>query len=81
MTDGSSDCANGTDGEMFKIDNNGVPRGGSTRVLPVERLCTSREDLRTLLPFHPKNNLAAAANNETAKQELHTAGMCFHITP
>ena len=50
----------------------GVPRGGSTRVLPVERLCTSREDLRTLLPFHPNSYLAAAAENEIAKQELHT---------
>ena len=50
----------------------GVPRGGSTRVLPVERLCTSREDLRTLLPFCPKSYLAAAAESESAKQELHT---------
>ena len=32
----------------------GVPREGSTRVLSVERLCTSREDLRTLLPFRPR---------------------------
>ena len=38
----------------------GVPRGRSTRVLSVERLCTSREDLRTLLPFRPKSYLAAA---------------------
>ena len=32
----------------------GVPREGCTRVLSVERLCTSREDLRTLLPFRPR---------------------------
>ena len=32
----------------------GVPREGSTRVLSVERLCTSREVLRTLLPFRPR---------------------------
>ena len=32
----------------------GVPREGSTRVFSVERLCTSREDLRTLLPFRPR---------------------------
>ena len=32
----------------------GVPREGSTRVLSAERLCTSREVLRTLLPFRPR---------------------------
>ena len=49
-----------------------VQRGGSSRVLPVERLCTSREGLRTLLPFRPKTYLASAAESERAKQELHT---------
>ena len=32
-----------------------VPPRGSTRVLRVERLYTSREDLRTLVPFRPKS--------------------------
>ena len=31
-----------------------VPRGGSARVLFMERLCTSRRYLLTLLPFHSR---------------------------
>ena len=50
----------------------GVPREGCTRVFPVERLCTSREGLHTLLPFRPKSYLAAAAESESVKQEVHT---------
>ena len=38
----------------------------------MEKLCTSREGLRTLLPFGPKSYMAAAAESESAKQELHT---------
>ena len=34
-----------------------VPRGGSARVLFMERLCTSKRDLLTLLPFDSRYRL------------------------
>ena len=56
----------------------GVPREGSTRVLPVERLCTSREDLRALLPFRPRAiwRLLLKARARSRSYTLHYSTCC-----
>ena len=53
-----------------------APREGMARVLPVERLCTSRGDLRTRLPFRLKTiwrlQLKAVARKHKRLQTTHT---------
>ena len=49
----------------------GVPPEGCTRVLSVERLCTSREDLRTLVPFRPRAIWRRKARARSRRYTLH----------